>query len=445
MTRTRIGLEVHVPLATEAKLFCSCPADAAEAPNTHLCPTCTGQPGARPQGINEEALAKAVRITRLMGCAPAKAPVIQRKHYVYPDLPNNYQRTSTPLGTDGRFWNVGILEAHIEEDPGAYDPKARHVDLDRSGTPLVEIVTAPDLRSPDAVADWLRVLRLTLERQGLVRPGAELKADVNVSLYGGDRVEVKNVVGARNAARAATFEVDRQRGILDAGNDVPMETRHFDESKGSTSASRRKETVGDYRYMPDPDLPPLGPERVDRGPIEGPLVTDTLEDMLETLDLEMGEALAILEDGALEQLFGQLRERVGDHRAVDIAVQRLRSELEYRGTTLTEMDLDPGLLLDLSEAWESGAITKQVFTRLLRAQMDGEPDVRQQLEQEEASEVDLGAVVEQVIEAHPDPVADYRAGKQGAINFLVGQVMAKTQGRADAQAARQALEAALEG
>ncbi len=440
----RIGLEVHVPLATRAKLFCRCPADAPDEPNRALCPTCTGQPGARPQGINQRALALAVQTTRLLGCQLADAPVFQRKHYVYPDLPNNYQRTSTPLGSDGRLWEVGIIEAHLEEDPGAFDPKARHVDLNRSGTPLVEIVTEPDLTDPDDVAIWLRVLRLTLERAEVLREGAELKADVNVSIHGGDRVEVKNVVGGRNAAKAAAFEVDRQAKAVEEGKTIVQETRRFDETKGTTHAMRRKETVGDYRYMPDPDLLPLDLQAHDPGPLDGPGIPAKVRTLTEELGLEVGEALAVLEDQALEALFDELRATVSDALAVDIAVQRLRAELDYRDTRLSDLDVHFEILVELAEAWDQGEITKQVFTRLVRDALDGKP-VDEALAQERETDVDLEGVTDAVIETHPEVVDKVRSGKEEAINFLVGQVMAKTQGRADAREARQLLEARLIG
>lgn len=442
--KVRIGLEVHVPLATRAKLFCPCPADPPEEPNRALCPTCTGQPGARPQGVNAQAVALGLATTRLLGCTLTQAPVFQRKHYVYPDLPNNYQRTSTPLGAAGRFWDVGITEAHLEEDPGAFDPKARHVDLNRSGTPLVEIVTEPDLDDPEDVATWLRVLRLTLERAGILREGAELKADVNVSVHGGDRVEVKNVVGGRNAAKAAAFEVDRQAKAAEAGETIVQETRHFDETKGTTHAMRRKETVGDYRYMPDPDLRPLDVAAHDPGQLDGPGIPETVRELTDELGLEMGEALAVLEDEALEALFDRLRATISEERAVDIAVQRLRSELDYRDTRLSELDVEADLLVELAEAWDREQITKQVFTRLLRDALDGKP-VRDALDEERATEVELDGIVEEVIEAHPEVVEKVLDGKDGAINFLVGQVMAKTQGRADAREARELLEGRLAG
>jgi aspartyl-tRNA(Asn)/glutamyl-tRNA(Gln) amidotransferase subunit B len=441
---TRIGLEVHVPLATEAKLYCACPAEPSEQANTHVCPTCTGQPGARPRGVNRRAIELGVQAARVLDCELESRCLVQRKHYVYPDLPNNYQRTTTPVGREGSFWNVGIREVHLEEDPGAYDPQAGLVDLNRSGRPLVEIVTEPELASPEAVTTWFRVLRLALERTGVARHEAELKADVNVSTDDGDRVEVKNVVGGRNAARAASFEIDRQRREREAGGEVGMSTRHYDEAKHVTTASREKETVGDYRYMPDPDLAPIdlaAPARRLSAPADVPA---RVRELRTELDVELGEALALLEEPELEALFAELRERTTDGMAVDVALHRLRGELDYRDTRLAAFEGSTDTIVDLAEAWHEEAITKHVFTRLLRAHLDGE-DVREDLDAEREGGVDLEAAVEQAIADNPGAVEDYEAGEEGAVDYLVGQVMQATQGRADPKATREALLEELDG
>ncbi len=437
-TGTRIGLEVHVPLDTRAKLFCPCPADPPDKANTALCPTCTGQPGARPQGVNRKAVLLALKTARVLHARTQLASVVQRKHYVYADLPNNYQRTTTPIGDQGRFWDVGIREVHMEEDPGAYDPETRRVTLDRSGTPLVEIVTEPELRSADQVDEWIGVLRLSLERAGILRPGAELKADVNVSTAGGDRVEVKNVVGGRNAAKAVSFEITRQTREREAGREIPMETRHFDEAKGTTRPSREKETVGDYRYMADPDLRPIDLEALEGSVAAHEDIPGRIAEFQDLVGLELGEAMALLEDEALEALFDALQAEVEQELAIDIALRRLRGELEYRELTLSQADIDPEVLVELAKAWDEDAITKHVFTRLLRRALDGE-EIRDELESEGSTDIDLDAVIRSVLEENPEAVADYEAGQEGALNYLVGQVMARTKGRADAKDAREGL------
>jgi aspartyl-tRNA(Asn)/glutamyl-tRNA(Gln) amidotransferase subunit B len=444
VTGTRIGLEVHVPLATEAKLYCACPAGEPATANTHLCPTCAGQPGARPRGVNRRAVEHAVTAARVLGCRLEDDTVVQRKHYVYPDLPNNYQRTTTPVGREGRFWDVPIREVHLEEDPGALDPARGTVTLDRSGRPLVEIVTAPALKAPEQVDEWLDVLGLALDRAGVARPGAELKADVNVSTAGEDRVEVKNVVGGSNAEQAAAHEVRRQTRRRERGETVPRETRGFDEHDGTTHALRDKETVGDYRYMPDPDLPPVDLAPAAEAAPEPEDVPARLERLMDGVGLEPGEAIALLEDPRLEALFERVASRVPDERAVDIVLHRLRGELDYREITLSGLDVDPDPIVRLADAWTDGDITKPVFTRLLRGHLDGE-DVEAELEQEAEASVDLGDAVAQAIEAHPDAVEDYERGEEAAVNFLVGQVLQATDGRADPKEAREALLERLDG
>jgi aspartyl-tRNA(Asn)/glutamyl-tRNA(Gln) amidotransferase subunit B len=303
-------------------------------------------------------------------------------------------------------------------------------------------VTEPDLSSPEAVTTWFRVLRLALERAGVARHEAELKADVNVSTDGGDRVEVKNVVGARNAARAAEFEIERQRREREAGREVGMSTRHYDEAKHTTSESREKETIGDYRYMDDPDLAPIEFAPV-ADALEAPEdVPGRVRSLREELSIELGEALALLEEPELEQLLADLREQVADDHAVDVVLHRLRGELDYRDTTLAAFEGSTDTIADLAEAWHEDEITKHVFTRLLRAHLDGEA-ISDQLAAEREGGVDLAAAVREAIEANPGAVEDYEAGEAGAIDYLVGQVMQATQGRADPKATREALEAAL--
>jgi len=278
--RPRIGLEIHIYVRTRAKMFCACPADplGSPAPNTYVCETCTGQPGARPMAPNAAALAAGIRVARALGCRIRPATRFLRKHYWYPDLPSNYQRTSEPFAEGGTLAiatggsPVRIREIHWEEDPGAYDLDAGLVDYDRSGMPLLEIVTEPDLRSAEDARAFLQELAVVLRYLGCWREEAGVKTDVNVSLEGGARVEmsagetgghstragarveIKNVTGFRNAERAAAGEIARQRAGLAEGRPAVRETRGFDEASGETSRLRSKEEAVDYRFFPDPDL-----------------------------------------------------------------------------------------------------------------------------------------------------------------------------------------------
>ncbi len=444
-TNAKIGLEVHAPLNPQTKLYCPCPSpheNPQAPPNTLICPTCTGQPGARPQGINKNALTKAIQTTKLLNLTPQNHATVQRKHYTYPDLPNNYQRTTTPLGQNGHFWNVRIHEAHIEEDPGAYDPHNDTIDLNRSGQPLVEIVTQPDLETPQDIATWLDILHLALTRANLIHPNAQLKTDVNVSTHGNDRVEIKNVTGGRNATKAAQHEIQRQHTLHQQGTTPTRETRHYDETTGTTRKGREKETIGDYRYMLDPDLPTLNIPPLTQETPPPQDATQRLHQLLDEHHHELGEAIALLQDPQLETLYDEIQNATDHNHATEVTLRRLRSELDYRDTTLTQHDIPTQPIKDLAQAWHDDAITKHVFTRLLRAHLDGE-NIQPQLEQETNTTLNLEPIIQEVLNENPDPIQDYREGKQEALNYLVGQVMQRTQGRADPKTTREGLKDAL--
>jgi aspartyl-tRNA(Asn)/glutamyl-tRNA(Gln) amidotransferase subunit B len=218
----KIGFEVHQQIATRRKMYCNCPTNYQDVPpNTNVCPICTGMPGAKPLPPNQRAVEAAVEIALMLGCRvyTNQTIYIQRKHYDYPDLPSGYQRTSLPLAGGGSLLGVRIREIHLEEDPGQYDPLGGNVDYNRSGIPLVEIVTEPDMKSPEEARNFLRALVRVLEYTGKVRPeaGGAMRADVNISLEGGGRVEVKNVNSIKGAYRALRYEVIRQREKLKRG------------------------------------------------------------------------------------------------------------------------------------------------------------------------------------------------------------------------------------
>ena len=270
LERVRIGLEVHVQLKTNTKLFCTCPTDYRDAePNSNICPVCTAQPGSKPNGLNATALDAIVRIALFIGCRVIKGEEVRmlRKHYFYPDLPSNYQRTSLPVGVDGRFASIRIREVHLEEDPGRYELRDGQVDYNRSGIPLVEIVTEPDMSTPQEARDFLRALSLALSYLGVARdePGS-MRCDANVSVGEGTRVEVKNINSFKGVYRALDSEIRRHRRFQRFGKRVVRETRHWDEAKMITIPLRKKEGAADYRFIPDPDVPPLV--------IDNALVTD---------------------------------------------------------------------------------------------------------------------------------------------------------------------------
>ena len=435
-----IGLEVHIYLRTRSKLFCRCPADflASRAPNTQVCHVCTGQPGAKPLAPNLAAMVAGVHLARALGMTLSSSTRFLRKHYFYPDLPSNYQRTSEPIATGGALAGCALTELHVEEDPGAYDPREGTIDYDRAGAPLLELVTEPQLTSPAHARRLLAELRLALRYLDLNREEAGMKADCNVSLRGGARVEVKNVNSARNVERALAHEVARQ-----AAEGAVRETRHFDEETGRTSPMRAKETDADYRYLPDPDLAPVDLAALAREVPEEPSPFERRARLAALAGVPEEEASPLLEERALAQLY----EASPTRTRFQFLVRDLRAELEHRATTLAASGVPLADIEALVAARERGSVTPQVATRLLRHAFD-QGGLGAALQEELAASASTGddalaAAVRAAIEGNPKAVADHRAGKQGAVNFLVGQAMRRLKGRADANALRAAIEAAL--
>lgn len=435
-----IGLEVHVYLPTRSKLFCRCSADflSSPAPNTQVCHVCTGQPGAKPLAPNAAAMEGGVRLARALAMTLGRRTRFLRKHYFYPDLPSNYQRTSEPLATGGTLAGCALTEVHVEEDPGAYDPAAGTVDYDRAGAPLLELVTEPQLDSPAHARRFLAELRLALRYLGLSREEAGMKADCNVSVRGGARVEVKNVNSARNVERALAHEIERQ-----SREGAVRETRHFDEDTGRTTPMRTKESEADYRFLPDPDLRPVDLDALQRAlpPEESPFARRARIAQLASVTEE--EASPLLDERGLADLY----EANPTRTRFRFLVRDLRAELEHRATTLAASGVPLNDLSALVAAREEERITPQVATRLLRHALDHRGLGNTLVEELGHAAADPGdalvAAARAAIAANPRAVADHRAGKQGAVNFLVGQAMRQLKGRADANALRSAVEDAL--
>src|SRR3989344_736679 len=259
----KIGLEIHGYILTEEKLFCPCKVSHGlkqAKPNTNICPICTAQPGSKPMLPNKEAIKKAIEIALILGCKINEKLVWQRKHYDWADLPKGYQNTisgthAVPLGEKGEFLGIRIREVHLEEDPAAWNPKTGEIDYNRSGSPLVEIVTEPDFSSSDRVVEWLKQLVITLGYIKAFDKSSGIKADVNVSLpeLKGERVEIKNVNSLKNIQKAIEYETQRQKKPGELAK--KQETRMFDEALNITKKMREKEQAQDYRFIHEPDLP----------------------------------------------------------------------------------------------------------------------------------------------------------------------------------------------
>jgi aspartyl-tRNA(Asn)/glutamyl-tRNA(Gln) amidotransferase subunit B len=465
---TTIGLEIHVELATASKMFCGCAVSFGEEPNTRTCPVCLGLPGSLPVA-NERAVVYTLKIARALNCRIADHSLFHRKNYFYPDMPKNYQISQYDLPFGSQGWvdisgdfgttRVGINRVHLEEDTG----KSIHVggsgriadsdysleDFNRAGTPLVEIVSEPDIRSAEEARVFVTELRAVLESLGVSDVRMEegsLRVDANISVrpegqseYGA-KVEVKNMNSIRSVARALEFEEERQKRALDAGEELIQETRHFDEKTGTTSSLRTKEYAFDYRYFPEPDLVPFETTQA-----QVDAINSTLPEMptqrrarfaseygLRDKDIQVLTA----SKAAADWFEAAARAYGGDaKKVVNWIIADLFGLLNEAGTELAESKIAPEQLAGLVTLVDAGTISgKQAKTVLAAMFATGkDPAViagEQGLEQV-SDEGELDAVVDEVIAGNEEAAAKVRAGQTNTLGFLVGQVMKKTGGRAN--------------
>ncbi|MBN2250802.1 MAG: Asp-tRNA(Asn)/Glu-tRNA(Gln) amidotransferase subunit GatB [Candidatus Altiarchaeota archaeon] len=449
----RIGLEIHVPLNTRQKLFCDCPTDyyVMEEPNVNVCPVCTGMPGAKPWPINERVIESAVMVAKLLNCTVAgKKAFVKRKHYDYPDLPSGYQRTSEPIGVEGELAGVGIWEVHFEEDPGRYDLASGRVDYNRSGVPLIEIVTAPDMKSPDDVRAFLKELVNLLKYTGrIIEVGGVMRADVNISLEGGARVEIKNINSVKGAYKAISYEIIRQTNLQKRGGTVVQETRGFNEKSMITTAMRVKETADDYRYIPDPDIPPL---EFKESYVEGIALPETPQTrrgrLIELYWIPENYAQILVKDKSLADLFEEIAPETDPLLAADWMCREVLRQLNYRGIELGESMLSGKILIELFTMLKDGTVTENTGKKLLERVIDSGESPKGIVEKDglgKVSEADeLSRVAGKVLAENSQAAEDYRAGKKEALNYLMGQVMKEMRGRADSGVVIRILEEKLE-
>jgi aspartyl-tRNA(Asn)/glutamyl-tRNA(Gln) amidotransferase subunit B len=456
-----IGLEIHVQLATETKMFCSCANRFGDDPNTLTCPVCLGQPGALPV-INAGAVDRAIQIGLALNCEVAPRCVFHRKNYFYPDSPKAYQisQYDQPICTGG--WleaeggRVGIVRAHLEEDAaklvhaggaGGRIAGADYslVDFNRCGTPLVEIVTEPDIHSPEQAVAFLGLLRNTLVTIGVSDCDMEkgsLRCDANVSVRAagserlGTKTELKNMNSFKFLGDGMAAEIQRQIGILEGGGQVRQETLHYDPSSRSLHARRSKEEADDYRYFPEPDLVPLAPgrdlvERLRAAMPELPAVR--IARFREQYGLSAQDAGDLNASARTADYFEQVAKLAGDPKAASDWVRNQPTSVEA-----VPADRLAGVLRMIGSGQLTVAIGRQLYA-LLEADPNADPEalVQQHGLASIGDSDELGAMVDRVIEANPAFVEQFRSGKEGVINAMVGQVMKETRGRADARQVQQ--------
>ncbi|MEA1905002.1 MAG: Asp-tRNA(Asn)/Glu-tRNA(Gln) amidotransferase subunit GatB [Candidatus Hadarchaeota archaeon] len=435
----KIGFEVHEQLATERKLCCDCPTNYRDTPpNTNVCLICTAMPGAKPMPPNSRTVDAVIDIALMLGCdIVVDRPIyIQRKHYDYPDLPAGYQHSSTPIGISGELAGVRVREVHLEEDPGAYDPVAGAVDFNRCGIPLVEIVTEPDMHSPEEARRFFRKLMLVLEYSGKVRPEpGTLRADTNISLEGGTRVEIKNINSTKGAYRAIKFEIMRQKALIKRGEIVSHETRAYLESQMITVPMRLK--MQDFHNIYDPDIFPMviEPSKVEsiRAAMHEPPHMRERR-LAREYGIEPSVAGVIVSEQKLADLFEAVAKKVNPRFTSLWFKDRLKKVLNYMKMRAAEVKFTPAQMVKLLQMIQSDEITPEqgelVLRELVKRPADPGKLVRR-IGLERVGRAEIRSVVEKAIRTNPDAVRDFRAGRGEALNFLAGKIMELTRGRAD--------------
>jgi aspartyl-tRNA(Asn)/glutamyl-tRNA(Gln) amidotransferase subunit B len=481
-----IGLEVHVQLETDTKIFCGCSTEPTEEPNTNTCPVCLGLPGALPV-LNEAAVEAAVKVGKAIDAEIPERTRFHRKNYYYPDLPKNFQITQydEPICQDGELEcsvggerrTIGIRRAHLEEDPGSLEHKGGSIDTadytlidyNRAGVPLMEIVTKPDFRSPESVRAFLAKLEEVLEYLGVfdAQRDGSLRIDANLSVVDRtaidgegeideealeqadpNRTEVKNISSHKAAEKALAYEAQRQKNAIKRGRAVEQETRHWDESRGITVSMRSKEEEKDYRYFREADLPAL--EVADwKETIEIPELPDARRERFrEEYGLSDEAADKLTSTKQVADFYEEVATAFDPDLAATWVADELLGELNYRDMAITDVADRLDEVKRLVELVAEDEITaKNARETVLRSMLDDGRDPDAIVDAEGLGKTggdEIEQAVEAAIDENPDAVEDYHSGEGGAINFLVGQVMQKTGGSADPGDVNQLLREALD-
>ena len=455
-----IGLEVHVQMATRTKCFCSCRVEYGAEPNTNVCPVCLALPGSLPV-LNKKALEYAVKASLALNCKVHQLSVFARKNYFYPDLPKGYQisQYDKPLATDGyidikvdgKVERIRIHRLHMEEDAGKtiHEGGYSYVDLNRAGTPLMEIVSEPDIRSAVGAKLYLEKLRNIMRYIGVSDADMEkgqLRCDVNISLRPkgeekfGTKVEIKNINSFRFVQKAIEYEIERQARILKKGGEIIQETRLFDEKTGKTFTMRTKEEAHDYRYFPDPDLIPM---RITADYIQK--IKNSLPELPDEKEKRYVEQFKLTEYDA-EVLVADKERADYFEKAVSIypenpksianwIINELLGKLNEEGIDITESPVKPEHIAQIVQLIDSGAISskiaKQVFDQVFKTGKEPKQIVEEEGLKQVSDEGEIRRIVEEILSNHPEEVKRYREGNTKLMGFFVGQVMKATRGKAN--------------
>ncbi len=455
------GFELHLPLDCESKLFCSCPIVSKDAePNTAICPICLGHPGSKPV-LNKKAVDYAIKLALALNCRIEKEIVFSRKTYFYPDLAKNFQisQYDAPLGNSGALTldsgkKIRIRRVHLEEDPGALVHEAgMHgsmyvlVDYNRSGVPLCEVVTEPDISSKEEAKEFLDKLNLIVGYLGIFDSGKfVIKADTNISINGGERVEVKNVTGTKNAELVLQHELERQRAVLGEGRKIEMETRGFDEASGTTYTLRKKETEEDYGFIVDADLVPT---QIDEKWLESirkripEMPEEKAKHFMKEFGLTAYDAKVLAGNRGIAEIFAEAA-KVEAHIAAGIVSRELLGILNYNRLRLEDTEIDAAGISGLVKLIKDGKVSgRNAKESLIKYALEGIAP-KEFLEKNklliDAAGADVEKAVREVVSQNKAAFDEFKAGKEKSLNFLIGLVMRRLKGKADARRVQEILE-----
>jgi aspartyl-tRNA(Asn)/glutamyl-tRNA(Gln) amidotransferase subunit B len=443
----KIGLEIHVQLPTRSKMFCSCPSTGADGPNEHICPGCMGMPGTRPS-LNKAAVEIGIKLARLLKCTVPDVAWFSRKIYFYPDLCRHYQITQyeTPIGNAGEYYlgkkRIGITRAHLEEDPGSMKKSGDGalIDYNRSGMPLVEIVTDPDISSPAEAREFLKALLNDIRHVVDLPDDGErsIRVDCNISMGShGERCEVKNVTGLKNVERALTFEAVRQTKVIKSGGKISRETRHYDEERKVTTAARKKEFEGDYAYIGEPDI--------------GVINVKKIADTITTKESPLNMAIRIQKEYGIDEkiakqmvntsvelarLFEYLTKRTSTKNALTWITGPISSGWR---TLESKLDEKREGITDIVIRYEKGEINNTECSMKLKAFITGED-----IGNIKKNSADLDALIRKAVAENPSVVSDYKKSEK-AVNRIIGIVMKETGGAYSSSEVVEATKRILDG
>ncbi|MBI2545087.1 MAG: Asp-tRNA(Asn)/Glu-tRNA(Gln) amidotransferase subunit GatB [Candidatus Aenigmarchaeota archaeon] len=448
-----MGLEIHVHLLSETKLFCSTSTDYEnKEPNENTCPICLGFPGSKPQ-FNKKILEYALMVSKALNCEISPEMFFSRKSYFYPDMPKNFQITQyeIPIAKNGHLIvgnkKIRIRRVQIEEDPakivhvggGITNAQYTLIDYNRSGAPMVEIVTEPDFENTQQVREYLSKLQSILEHLEVYDSGKEasLRVDANVSIEGSKRVEVKNITGFVNVEKALNYEVIRQKNLLQMGIKIEQETRHFDETTKTTASLRKKETEDDYGYIFEPDLP--------RFTISSATIKSIEKLMPELPDARVARFVKkykIAENQAQVLVYGDkaladfFEDCVMDFKKPEFVsrwiITDLLKILNWNSLTIRKSKLTPKNFIEFLRAMGKGEITERLGKELIKELVPTGKSVKELMKEKKVPQkIDLKSVVNEVIKENKKAVDDYKSGNEKALQFLIGQVLRKTKSAAD--------------